>query len=318
MHGSSSLINTKFCEGISDISDSYSGFIIDQWGVLHDGVQSFDGVIECLKELKDRNKYVIILSNSGKRAENNASRMADLGISPDLYDKIITSGEVTWQGLNNQSEGYFKDIGKKCILISRGGDRSIVEELEIDIVENPNEATFLLISGSDAPEKTLEDYEPILKECARYKLKAICANPDSLGVMAGKNIMGPGTLAARYKDFGGIVEYIGKPHKLIFQHCIKLLQEQNIYPGQTVMIGDTMAHDILGGSLVNMDTCLIKRGIHNSVFKNCQDLKEVDKALDILVRQYNNVRPKYLADNFEWGKALPDRKHKKRETKQMA
>ncbi len=318
MHGSSSLINTKFCEGISDISDSYSGFIIDQWGVLHDGVKSFDGVVECLTELRDRKKFVIILSNSGKRAENNANRMADLGITRDLYNTIITSGEVTWEGLNNQSDGYFKDIGKKCILISRGGDRSIVDELEIEVVEDPKDATFLLISGSDAPDKTLEDYEPLLKTCARYNLKAICANPDSLGVMAGKNIMGPGTLAARYKDFGGIVEYIGKPHKLIFQHCIKLLQEQGIYPGQTVMIGDTMAHDILGGSLVNIDTCLIKRGLHNSVFKNCESPAEVDKALDILVRQYNNVRPKYLADNFEWGKALPDRKHKKRTAKQIA
>ena len=315
MHGSSSIVNTKFCEGISDISDSYAGFIIDQWGVLHDGVKAFDGVVDCLKQLKDRKKHVIILSNSGKRAELNAERMADLGISKDLYDVIITSGEVTWQGLDNQSDGYFKDIGKKCFLISRGEDTSIVDELDIEIVDEPKDATFLLISGTDAPEKTLEDYEPVLKQAARYRLKAICANPDSLGVMAGKNIMGPGTLAARYKDFGGIVEYIGKPHKLIFQHCIRLMQEQDIYPGQTVMIGDTMAHDILGGSLVNIDTCLIKRGIHASAFKGCTGPAEVDKTLDILVRQYNNVRPKYLVDNFEWGKALPDRKHKKRASK---
>lgn len=318
VHGSSSIVNTKFCEGISDISDSYAGFIIDQWGVLHDGVKAFDGVIECLKELQDRKKQVIILSNSGKRAENNADRMADLGIKPEMYNKIITSGEVTWQGLDNQSDGYFKDIGKKCILISRGGDTSVVEDLDIEIVDEPSDATFLLISGTDAPEKTLEDYEPLLKKCARYKLKAICANPDSLGVMAGKNIMGPGTLAARYKDFGGIVEYIGKPHKLIFQQCIRILQEHGIYPGQTVMIGDTMAHDILGGSLVNIDTCLVKRGLHSSVFKNCEGPAEVDKALDILIRQYNNVRPKYLVDDFEWGKALPDRKHKKRTTKRTA
>ena len=315
MHGSSSIVNTKFCEGISDISDSYAGFIIDQWGVLHDGVKAFDGVVDCLKQLKDRKKYVIILSNSGKRADLNAERMADLGISKDLYDVIITSGEVTWQGLDSQSEGYFKDIGKKCYLISRGDDTSIVEGLDIEIVDDPKDATFLLISGTDAPDKTLEDYEPILKQAARYRLKAICANPDSLGIMAGKNIMGPGTLAARYKDFGGIVEYIGKPHKLIFQHCIRLMQQQDIYPGQTVMIGDTMAHDILGGSLVNIDTCLIKRGIHASAFKGCEGPAEVDKTLDVLVRQYNNVRPKYLVDNFDWGKALPDRKHKKRAVK---
>lgn len=318
MQGSSSLINTKFCEGISDISDSYAGFIIDQWGVLHDGAHAYDGVVDCLKELQRRKKYVIILSNSGKRSEQNASRMSDLGITPDMYNLLLTSGEVAWQGLHEQSEGYFKDIGNKCVIISRGGDTSIVDGLDVEIVEKPRDANFLIISGSDAPNKTMEDYEPILKEAARYKLKAICANPDSLGVMGSKNIMGPGSLAARYKDFGGIVEYIGKPHQPIFQHCIRILQGQDIYPGQTVMIGDTMAHDILGGSLVNIDTCLVKRGLHNSVFKNCTNPSEVDKALDILIRQYNNVRPKYLVDDLVWGKVLPDRKHKKRATKKQA
>lgn len=316
MIGASKIINTKFCEGISDISDSYMGFIIDQWGVLHDGVKIFDGVLECMQQLRERQKYVIILSNSGKRAQQNIDRLEKLGMGPDLYDCMVTSGEVTWQGLNEQTEGYFKDIGKKCVLISRGGDKSIVEELDVELVEDPKDATFLIISGADSPEKTLEDYEPLLKRCARYNLKAICANPDSLGVMDGRNIMGPGTLAARYKDFGGIVEYIGKPHQYIFQHCIKMLQQQDIYPGQTVMIGDTMAHDILGGSLVNIDTCLVKRGIHASVFANCSEPAEVDNSLDILIRQYNNIRPKYLVDDLIWGKALPDRKHKKRPAKQ--
>lgn len=312
MHGVSSLINTKFCQGVSDISDSYAGFIIDQWGVLHDGVKAFDGVVECLKELQARKKYVIILSNSGKRAQANMDRLAELGISQNHYNLLLTSGEMTWQGLHAQNEGFFTNIGKRCLLISRGGDRTIVDGLDIEITEDAKDADFLLISGSDAPEMTLEDYEPILRSAARYNLKALCANPDSLGVMAGRSIMGPGTLAARYRDFGGVVEYIGKPHQPIFNHCIKILQKHDIYPGQTVVIGDTMAHDILGGSLVNMDTCLVKRGLHANAFKTAHSPAEVDKALDILIRQYNNVRPKYLLDDLIWGKALPDRKHKKR------
>ncbi|MCB1782960.1 MAG: TIGR01459 family HAD-type hydrolase [Alphaproteobacteria bacterium] len=307
------MMNTKFCQGISDISDSYSGFIIDQWGVLHDGNTAYDGVVDCLKELQGRGKYVIILSNSGKRAEQNRVRMEELGISSNLYQQIITSGEVTWQGLHNQDDGFFKNIGKKCVIISRGGDRSIVDGLgNIEIVESPKEADFLIISGVDAPDKTLEDYEPILRDSARYRLKAICANPDSLGVMGSQNIMGPGTLAARYKDFGGVVHYIGKPHQPIFQHCIRILQQHDIYPGETVVIGDTMAHDILGGSLVNIDTCLVKQGLHSHKFKTATNPAEVDKTLDILVRQYNNIRPKYLVESLVWGKALPDRKHKKR------
>lgn len=306
------VTKTKFCTGLSDISDSYSGFIIDQAGVLHNGETLFEGAVECLSELRSRKKQVIILSNSGKRAQQNAERLSSMGLSEDLYTHLVTSGEITWQGLNRQTEGYFSDIGKKCILITRGGDLSIVKDLEVDVVEDPKEASFLLIAGVDSPHKTIEDYEPLLKQCARYNLKAICANPDRLGILGGINIFGPGTLAARYKDFGGIVEYVGKPHSMIFQHCICLLQEQNVYPGQTVVIGDSMAHDILGGALVNVDTCLVQRGIHYSLFKACEGPADVDRALNILVRQYNNVRPTFLLKNFEWGKVLPDRKHKKR------
>lgn len=306
------VVKTKFCAGISDISDSYSGFIIDQWGVLHNGEKPYDGVIDCLKELKARKKFIIILSNSGKRAEENKERLKKIGIPPSLYDVMMTSGEMTWQGLKDQTEGFFKGLGDKVYVISRGGDRSIVDGLDIEVVDDPKDATFLIIAGADSPEKTLEDYEPILKTCVRKRMKAICANPDSLGVMGAKNIMGPGTLARRYQDFGGVVHYIGKPHQPIFKECIKILQDKEIYPGQTIVIGDALSHDILGGQLVNIDTCLVKTGLHEQSFKNARTPEAVDKALKLLAVQFNNVRPKYLVGSLKWGNPLPDRKHKKR------
>ncbi len=308
----STLIKTKFCAGISDISDSYNGYIIDQWGVLHNGEKPYDGVLECLKELKARKKYIIILSNSGKRAQENKDRLKKIGIASTLYDQIITSGEMTWQGIHDQSEGIFEKLGKKVYVISRGHDRSIVNGLDVEIVEDPAEADFLMISGSDAPDKTLEDYEPILKICARKRVTALCANPDSLGVMGGINIMGPGTLARRYQDFGGVVHYIGKPHQPIFKHCVKIFQEHNIFPGETIVIGDSLSHDILGGQTVNLDTCLVKTGIHEPSFRNARTPATIEKALLLLSAQYNGVRPKYLVGSLRWGNPLPDRKHKKR------
>lgn len=305
-------MTTKFCQGISDISDSYSGFIIDQWGVLHDGDKIFDGVIECLKELKARNKYIIILSNSGKRAEPNKERMKKMGLGPSLYDVILTSGEMTYQGLKNQDEGFFKDLGKKCYLITRGGDTSIIDGLDIERVEDINDADFLLIGGADVPEKTLEDYEPVLRKAAQRRLKAICANPDSQAILGVNAVMGPGTLAQRYQDFGGVVHYIGKPHQPIFQHCAKILQERGIYPGQTVIIGDAMAHDIMGGSMANIDTCLVKSGLHASAFKNVKDRTELTKALQVLSAHFNNLKPNYMVNRLVWGNPLPDRKHRKR------
>lgn len=308
----SDQLKTRLCKGFSDISDSYSGVIIDQWGVLHDGEKTYNGVVDCLKELKNRKKFVIILSNSGKRAAENKERLKEMGIGPSLYNEIVTSGEMTWQGLKTRDDGIFKGLGTKCYVISRGGDRSIVNDLDLEIVDDVKDAEFLIISGSDAPEKTLEDYEPILKAAVRKQLTALCANPDSRGVMGSRSIMGPGTIARRYQDFGGVVHYIGKPHQPIFKHCLKLLQEHDIYPGQTVMIGDSMSHDILGGSLVNVDTCLVRSGLHAPNFSNVKNIIDLEKALNNLAAQYNNVHPKYMLSTFKWGDPLPDRKHKKK------
>src|SRR5690606_9776958 len=309
------MAKTKFCQGISDISDSYSAFILDQWGVLHNGEQAYDGVIDCLKELKGRKKHIIILSNSGKRAEQNRERLKELGIGSSLYDELVTSGEIAWQGLKDQSEGVFKNIGTKCFLMSRGGDRSIVEGLDVEVVNNIEDADFMMLSGAHTPDKTMVNYyEPILKAAIRRRLKAICANPDSRALIGDNYVLGPGMIARRYEDFGGVVHYIGKPHKPIFQHCIKLLQAKEIYPGQTVMIGDTMAHDIMGAAAVEIDTCLVKCGIHWGAFKEARSLAEVDKILNVLIMQYHNIRPTYLVNMLQWGRALPDRKHKKRKT----
>ena len=307
------MAKTKFCQGISDISDSYNAFLIDQWGVLHNGEKAYDGAVECLKELKDRKKEIIILSNSGKRAEQNRDVLKKLGILPSLYDHIITSGEICWEGLKNQDDSFFKGLGETCFLMSRGGDRSIIDGSGVTAVKSIEDADFLLISGSDMPDKTMVDYyEPLLRKAIRKRMKAVCANPDSRALVGNNYVHGPGLIARRFEDFGGVVHYIGKPHQPIYRYCIKLLQEKEIYPGQTVMVGDTMAHDIIGAAGVNIDTCLVSSGIHYGSFKACRSPAEVDRALNILILQYNNVRPTYLVDKLKWGKALPDRKHKKR------
>ena len=70
----------KICEGISDISDGYSGFLIDQWGTLHDGTKPFPDVFETLRHLKSRGKQLILLSNSGKRTAPDLNRLKKNGV----------------------------------------------------------------------------------------------------------------------------------------------------------------------------------------------------------------------------------------------
>ena len=41
-------------------------------------------------------------------------------------------------------------------------------------------------------------------------------------------------------------------------------------------------------------------------------LNDLEKSLNNLVIAHNNVRPNFIVPKFVWGKALPDRKHRKR------
>lgn len=306
------MAKTKFCTGLSDISDSYMGCIIDGWGVLHDGEDAFPGSVDALKELNKRKKQIIILANEAVRASEYKAKLKKMGIGPSLYHHIVTPYEMIYQGIESQNSDIFKTIGKHCYVIGRRGQEKFLEESGIEFVEDIENAEFVLMLGMDYPRKTLENYEPVIRRAIQLRLKAICAAPDSQSLIGTNFLTGPSLVARRYQDSGGIVYNIGKPYPAIFKHCIELLRAEDIFPAHTVMMGDTMAHDIVGAHGLNIDTCLFKSGLHAANFLHCQNLKEVDNTLKNLIQQYGNVMPNYLVDEMRWGNALPDRKHKKR------
>jgi HAD superfamily hydrolase (TIGR01459 family) len=306
------MANTKFCQGISDISDSYTGFIIDTFGVLHDGDKVFESAVDCLHELKARGKFILLMSNSELDSSQTANHLKKLGLSDSLYSQILTSGELLRKGISEQRDGVFSGLGKTCYLI--GGERSqtFLNNISIEIVSSVDKAGFLFISGWDDLKPDVSAYEDILREAVRRRIKVLCVNPDGRAMQTINFSSGPAMIAKRLQELGGVVHMIGKPYKPIYHEAIKILHQNDIYPGQTVMIGDSMGHDIIGGTLVNMDTCLIKNGVHQPIFKVADSPSAVNKILNTLISQYNSIRPTYLVDRLKWGKALPDRKHRKR------
>lgn len=308
------MAKTKFCAGVSEISDGYMGFIIDGYGVLHDGEDAFPGVVDALKELKERKKTILILTNAAGRAEAHKDKLRTMGITPSLYTAIVTPGQVIFDGLSTQKEDVFEKIGRRVFLFNRQGDTSLLDGAGVEVVSDIDLADFVVISGMDYPRKTIQDYEPLIRRAIQRRLKAICPYPDSLSMMTGglNLLMGPTLLARRFQDSGGIVHYIGKPHSAIFRYCVEMLRKKDIYPAQTVMLGDTMAHDILGANAMGMDTCLFKSGLHAPNFAHCTNLYEVNATVKNLMATHNNIMPTYLIDELRWGVALPDRKHKRR------
>ena len=48
---------------LSSISKNYDNFIIDQWGVMHDGKKGFTKAINCVGKLYQEKKEIIIISH---------------------------------------------------------------------------------------------------------------------------------------------------------------------------------------------------------------------------------------------------------------
>ena len=92
-------------DGIRDIVDDYDVFLLDMWGVMHDGFNAYDGVIECVQKLREAGKRMIILSNSSQRTDKSIKNLEGLGFQPKTdFEKIITSGQVSFLLLSDATD----------------------------------------------------------------------------------------------------------------------------------------------------------------------------------------------------------------------
>ena len=82
--------DVKFCDGFAAIADEFDGFILDLWGVIHNGVAPLPGSVDCMKELRRSGKPVALLSNAPRRVHSTVAKLREMGIDDDLYDHILT------------------------------------------------------------------------------------------------------------------------------------------------------------------------------------------------------------------------------------
>jgi HAD superfamily hydrolase (TIGR01459 family) len=251
---------TETITGLREIADRFDHVLLDQWGALHEGKGLFPAARDCVAALHERGKTVLVLSNSGKRADDNLRRLTGLGLPPETYDGVLSSGEVAWRGLRDRKAAPFKALGRKCFLVLRGNDPALVEGLDLTLVPSPDEAEFILLSGLDDADTDLGLWRERLKGAATRKIPMLCANPDLTMFGAAGLIPAPGALAEVYEKLGGPVALIGKPYRPIFAAAMEALG--NPPPERVLMIGDSLDHDILGGRAAGILTLLIADGVH--------------------------------------------------------
>jgi HAD superfamily hydrolase (TIGR01459 family) len=254
------LPEIPFLSGLSKIADRYDGYILDLWGVLHDGQAPFPGVIDCLTRLKACSKRLVILSNAPRRAQLVEERVAEIGIPRTLYDDLLSSGEEVWQHLKKRDDPFYAALGRVCYHIGPPRDDNMLADLGLKRVEAVADAEFILNTGPWGWNETVENYEAVLQGGRARDLPMVCANPDLVVMHKGSRVICAGTLAQRYETIGGRVRWHGKPYPSVYGTCFGLLGVGD--RGRILAVGDSLRTDIAGANAVGIDSVLIIGGIH--------------------------------------------------------
>ncbi len=278
---------TAFVDGVGAFVDRYQGFLIDQWGVLHNGERIYPGAIEALAELARRGKQVVLLTNSGRRRSFNEERLLELGFNTRALAGIVTSGEATWQALRRRDAEPFRSLGRRCLLFTRADDHGPVEGLDLELVEDPAAADFLYLTWLDAVTHSIDDFDRLIEVAAARDLPMVCSNPDRVAPTEGGLTQAPGSLAERYRSRGGRVIYVGKPHAPIYGACRDILD--GLEAEEICAIGDSFEHDVQGAKNAGMAAAFVMRGIHAAEFPPGASRAAERKALDALEAEHGIV-----------------------------
>jgi HAD superfamily hydrolase (TIGR01459 family) len=243
--------------GLAGIADRYDLFLVDQWGVLHDGETPLPGAIRALEGLRDMGKPVIILSNSARREQVGIANMERIGFGRSLYNHLVTSGEEVWACLRTRSEPFYQSLGRRCFMFTWAGDRGLSEGQDLVRADDIADADFILAAGASG--KPLSQYEDLLRAAAARGLPMVCANSDFTSLAPdGTMTICPGGIARRYEELGGRVRWHGKPGRSVYETCLALC------PGaeRIIGIGDSLHHDIAGARNAGIDSAFVAGGIH--------------------------------------------------------
>ncbi len=252
----------RHLDGLASLAGHYDGFILDLWGVVHDGVKLYPHAHKTIRRLRERGKRIVMLSNAPRRANVVAQALTALGIEPELYDGVMTSGESVWEALLTRDDPWFAALGRRAFWLGPARDLPLLEGLDIELALTPQEADFVLTIGADeaVSDTDVAPHLPALEACLAARLPMICANPDLVIVRDGKRILCAGALAEAYAARGGDVRQRGKPDAAIYAPTLALL---GVPRERVLAVGDALRTDIAGAAAVGIESCWVLDGIHD-------------------------------------------------------
>ena len=284
------MTSLRFAERLSELVDGVEVILSDIWGVVHNGLEAFPEACEALHTYRQRGGTVILITNAPRPANSVQRQLRKLGVADDIYDAIVSSGDLTRHFVADHP-------GKKMFWLGPDRDSSIYRGL--DAVTAPLEqADYIVCTGLfDDETESAEDYRATMLQARTRKLPLVCANPDIVVERGDRLIYCAGAIAELYRELGGEVIFYGKPHRPIYERAMALASERRGSPApldRVLAIGDSVRTDLTGAHGFGIDCLFVTRGIHS------EDFEGIDQLDPASVKELFGHPPKALMRELRW------------------
>jgi HAD superfamily hydrolase (TIGR01459 family) len=284
------MTTLRFAEQLRDLVDGVEVILSDIWGVVHNGLEAFPEACEALNTYRQRGGTVILITNAPRPADSVQRQLRKLGVADDVYDAIVSSGDLTRLFVADHP-------GKRMFWLGPERDNSIYRGLD-PLIAPLEQADYIVCTGLfDDESESAEDYRDMMLQARERKLPLVCANPDIVVERGDRLIYCAGAIAELYRELGGEVIFYGKPHRPIYERAMALAAERRGHAApldRVLAIGDSVRTDLTGALGFGIDCLFVTRGIHSEEFEG------IDQLDPASVRELFGHPPRALMRELRW------------------
>nr|QIM10617.1 haloacid dehalogenase [uncultured Alphaproteobacteria bacterium] len=280
---------------ISKIMDAHDVIVCGLNGVIYDGNKFKQEAIEALIRLRKNGKQIVLLSNTSMRLKELADAFYAAGISPKLFNNVVTMGEVVHYQLKSPNNRYAA-LGKIYYNLGDASDTGVFEGLGFQSTENAARADFLYAGKTcTIPGSSAEDSMELLSHSASLGIPMLCIGNDTSAFVDGEIRSASGAFAEQYAILGGKIVTVGKPDKTIVDYALETYKD--VEPSRILMIGDSIPVDIKAANAAGISSALISKGIHVN-FLGEGYIPDVTKTRELATTV--GAYPDYVISSLRW------------------
>ncbi len=225
-----------------------NNYLIDMDGVLISGDTVIPGADQFVERLNaSQGKYLVLTNNPIYTPKDLAHNLMKMGmdIPPEL---IFTSAMATAQFLQKQRPNG------TAYVIGESGLTSAMHEAGYIITEHDPDYVVLGETSAFSLENLTKGIRLII-DGARF----VATNPDPSGPTAMGIVPACGAVAAMIEKATAVSPFfVGKPNPLMVRTALNYL---GVHSEETIIVGDRMDTDIIGGVQNGMDSILVLTGV---------------------------------------------------------